>query len=280
MTDRPTAQSKVPVTIFEGANAKERRDTVVTEEPLEVRVSSAGSSQTVAITMRTPGADFELAAGFLFAEGVVTSRDQVLGISYCKDDDLPPDQLYNIVIVDVVPGTIGDLSRLERHFHMSSACGVCGKATIESLEMRGVKPVADGPVVAPGLVTSLPDKLRDAQKIFSSTGGLHAAALFDAMGEVVAVREDVGRHNALDKLAGWALLDGRLPLSEHIVMVSGRSSFEIAQKAATAGIPIVCSVSAPSSLAIDVAKEFGITLIGFLRNERFNVYAGPERIAS
>ena len=280
MTERPTAQSKVPVTIFEGANAKERRDTVVTEEPLEIRVSSAGSSQTVAVTMRTPGSDFELAAGFLFAEGVVTSREQVLGISYCKDDDLPPDQLYNIVIVDVVPGTIGDLSRLERHFHMSSACGVCGKATIESLEMRGVKPVADGPVVSPDLVTSLPNKLRDAQKIFSSTGGLHAAALFDARGEVIATREDVGRHNALDKLVGWGLLDGRVPLNEHVVMVSGRSSFEIAQKAATAGIPIVCSVSAPSSLAIDVAKEFGITLIGFLRNDRFNVYTGSERVAS
>ena len=279
MTERPTSRSKVPVTVYEGAARKERRDSVVTEEPLEIRVSAAGSSETVAVTMRTPGADFELAAGFLFSEGVIAGRDQVLGISYCRDDDLPPDQLYNIVIVEV-PGSDVDLSRLERHFHMTSACGVCGKATIESLTLRGTKPVADGPVVSPDVVTSLPEQLREAQKVFSATGGLHAAGLFDATGATVAVREDVGRHNALDKLVGWALLDGRVPLSDHIVMVSGRSSFEIAQKAATAGVPIVSSVSAPSSLAIDVAREFGITLIGFLRDERFNVYTGAERIAS
>lgn len=279
MSERPPAQSKVPVRIYDGAHLKERRDTVVTEEPLEIRVSSAGSSETLAVTMRTPGSDFELAVGFLFGEGIVTSRDQVLGISYCRDDDLPPDQLYNIVIVELAAGADVDMTRLERHFHMSSACGVCGKATIESLSLRGVKPVAHGPTVPPSVVTSLPAKLREAQKIFASTGGLHAAALFDAVGEVIAVREDVGRHNAFDKLVGSALLDGGLPLGEHIVMVSGRSSFEIAQKAASAGIRIVCSVSAPSSLAIDVAKEFGITLIGFLRDERFNVYSGFERLS-
>ncbi|MDN5698225.1 MAG: formate dehydrogenase accessory sulfurtransferase FdhD, partial [Rubrobacter sp.] len=185
----------------------------------------------------------------------------------------------NIVNVEVA-GDSGDydLPSLERHFYTTSACGVCGKASLEQLELKGCPVVAPGPEVSPQMIYSLPDKLREAQGLFDATGGLHAAALFDAEGELVALREDVGRHNATDKLVGWALMEGRLPLSGHIVMVSGRSSFEILQKNLQAGVPIVCAISAPSSLAVDVAREFGMTLVGFLRGERFNIYSGDERI--
>jgi FdhD protein len=169
------------------------------------------------------------------------------------------------------------LRSLERHFYTTSACGVCGKESLDQLELRGCA-IPPGPQVAAETITSLPDKLREAQGLFDATGGLHAAALFDADGNLLAVREDVGRHNATDKLIGWALLEGRLPLSDHIVMVSGRSSFEILQKCSAAGAPIVCAVSAPSSLAVDVARRFGITLVGFLRGERFNIYSAPERV--
>lgn len=280
MDFRPGGQRTTNVTAFADGEARQRRDQIVTEEPLEIRVVAAGKSQTVAITMRTPGADFELAAGFLYAEGVVTAREQITGISYCKDTDLPQEQLYNIVIVEVGGGARLDLDSLERHFHVSSACGVCGKANLEAIALRGVKPVSDGPMIRPEVIAALPERLRDAQKLFAATGGLHAAGLFTADGILIEAREDVGRHNAVDKLVGWALLDGRLPLDDHIVMVSGRSSFEIAQKALAARIPVVCSVSAPSSLAVDVANEFGMTLVGFVRDTRFNVYAGPQRIGT
>lgn len=279
MADRPGSQTKARVTIFDSGRKAQRADRVVTEEPLEIRISGAGGSKTVAVTMRTPGADFELAAGFLFSEGVVSDRSDIAGISYCKDDDLPPDQLYNIVIVELASAPKVALDVLERHFQTTSACGVCGKANLDALSLRGIDRVDGAMRVPVGTITALPDRLRGAQRLFESTGGLHAAGLFDTEGEPIAVREDVGRHNAVDKLTGWALLAGAVPLSERILMVSGRTSFEILQKAAVAGIPLVCSVSAPSSLAIDVATEFGITLIGFLRGERFNLYAGPERIA-
>ena len=278
MDMRPTSQRTTNVTSFDDGQVRQRRDQVVTEEPLEVRVVAAGESRTVAITMRTPGADFELAAGFLFAEGVVTAKEQITGISYCRDGDLPKEQLYNIVIVELGSGARPDLDSLERHFHVSSACGVCGKASLEAIALRGVKVVPDGPTIAPDIIASFPDKLRDAQRLFATTGGIHAAGLFTPDGALVEVREDVGRHNAVDKVLGWALLDGRLPLGDHILMVSGRSSFEIAQKALAAGVPVVCSVSAPSTLAIDIANEFGMTLVGFVRDGRFNVYAGSERI--
>ena len=276
MSDRPTSQTKTQVTVFNGGGVSRRNDKVVTEEPLEIRVSAEGKSQTIAITMRTPGADFELAVGFLFSEGVISSRNDVAGISYCKDDDLPAEQLYNIAIVET-RGAPVDIASLERHFHVSSACGVCGKSSLEAIELRGVGPVNEGPALSKTVIASLPDRLRAAQRLFESTGGLHAAGLFTAAGETIAVREDVGRHNAVDKLVGWALLQDRLPLDDHILMVSGRSSYEIAQKAVTARIPVVCSVSAPSSLAVDVASRFGMTLVGFLRDDRFNVYAGAER---
>ena len=278
MDMRPTSQRTTNITSYEDGQSRQRRDQVVTEEPLEVRVVAAGESRTVAITMRTPGSDFELAAGFLYAEGVVTAKEQITGISYCRDSDLPKEQLYNIVIVELGPGSHPDLDSLERHFHVSSACGVCGKASLESIALRGIKPMVNGPAITPEVITTLPDRLRDAQKLFASTGGIHAAGLFTADGSLVEVREDVGRHNAVDKVLGWALLDGRLPLNDHILMVSGRSSFEIAQKALAARAPVICSVSAPSSLAIDVANEYGMTLVGFVRDGRFNVYAGAERI--
>jgi FdhD protein len=277
---RPLSQTASRVTVYQDGSATQRTDKVVTEEPLEMRVSKAGSSsRPVAVTMRTPGADFELAAGFLFGEGVVTSRDDIRTISYCRDEDLPPEQLYNIVIVEVAPSTQLDIASLERHFHMTSACGVCGKASIDALELRGIAEVAKGTRVSPETIRALPERLMESQKLFAATGGLHAAGLFDRDGSLIAAREDVGRHNAVDKLVGWAMLDGRVPLSEQVLMVSGRSSYEIVQKAATAGIAVVCSVSAPSSLAIDVARRFGITLVGFVRDDRFTVYTGAERIA-
>jgi FdhD protein len=230
--------------------------------------------------MRTPGADFELACGFLFGEGVIERREQVLQISYCKDATLPPEQLYNIVIVELDPSSQPDLSPLERHFFTSSACGVCGKANLDAIELRGIEPLPSGAPVSPSVISELPDRLRRSQSVFSSTGGLHAAGLFTTDGTEVVVREDVGRHNAVDKLVGWAFLDGRTPLHDHVLMVSGRSSFEIAQKCVAAGAPILCSVSAPSSLAVDVASRFNMTLVGFVRDERFNVYAGADRVSA
>ncbi len=291
MTDRPASQTKAQVTVYEDGSVTRRSDRVVTEEPLEIRLVSANKSQSVAVTMRTPGSDFELAVGFLFGEGILTARDQVAAISYCRDDDLPKraatagrqadmDQLYNIVIVELTGAARVDVDKLERHFHMSSACGVCGKANLEAISLRGVQQVRSGMKVKAGTITKLPDRLRESQRLFESTGGLHAAGLFTPDGTIVTTREDVGRHNAVDKLVGWAVLQAKVPLEEHILMVSGRSSFEIAQKALAAGIPFLCSVSAPSSLAIDVAKEFGMTLVGFLRGDRFNVYAGDDLIAT
>jgi FdhD protein len=245
---------------------------------MEMRLLAGQTTQTVAVTMRTPGTDFELAAGFLYGEGIVGSPEDVKKISYCVDSDLDAEQRYNIVNVELRGGREFDLRPLERHFYTTSACGVCGKASLDQLELRGCPVIPAGPEVSAEILTTLPEKLREAQGLFDATGGLHAAALFDEEGELIALREDVGRHNATDKLVGWALLEGRLPLTDHIAMVSGRSSFEIMQKCLAAGVPIVCAISAPSSLAVDVAKEFGMTLVGFLRGSRFNVYAGADRI--
>jgi FdhD protein len=280
MTSRPGSVTRATVTTFDNGTRAERPDDLVTEEPLEIRVKVMGESKTVAVTMRTPGSDFELAVGFLFGEGVIKSKEQVTAISYCQDDDLPDDQLYNIVIVELDVTSNPDLRALDRHFYMSSACGVCGKGSLEAISLRGVSPISAGPEARSSVIAQLPDKLRDAQRLFTATGGLHAAGLFDPEGAAIEVREDVGRHNAVDKLVGWALLEGHLPLDRHIVMVSGRSSYEILQKCLTARVAVVCSVSAPSSLAVDVARDFGMTLVGFLRGPRFNVYAGAERILS
>ena len=273
---RRGSKTKARVRVVEDGRARVRPDVLATEEPMEIRLISGDKKQTVAVTMRTPGSDFELAAGFLYGEGIVSSRDDIKKISYCVDVDA--EQQYNIVNVELWPGREYDLRPLERHFYTSSACGVCGKESLEQLEIRGCAVIPPGPGVDADVVTSLPEKLRDQQGLFDSTGGLHAAGLFDAEGNLLALREDVGRHNATDKLIGWALLEGKLPLSKHLVQVSGRSSFEILQKCLTAGVPIVCAISAPSSLAVDVARQFGMTLVGFMRGARFNVYTGFDRI--
>lgn len=230
--------------------------------------------------MRTPGADFELAAGFLFNEGVVGAREDIRSMRYCVDRAVDGAQRYNIVNAEISSAAGIVFPNLERHFVVSSACGVCGKATLESLRQRGYGRAPEGPALSPHLLSSLPAKLREAQRIFDSTGGLHAAAAFDEDGTLVALREDVGRHNAMDKLAGWALLGGRLPLSRHVLVVSGRSSFELVQKSLRMGTGVLCSVSAPSSLAVDLARELGLTLIGWLREDRFKIYSCPQRVVA
>jgi len=278
MTQRPGRTTEVEVFAIDGVSGKRRHDAVVTEEPLEIRLVARGVTRTLAITMRTPGNDFELAAGFVYSEGVVRARKEIAGITYCVDPAVDPEQRYNIVTVELSSATLPDLDRLERHFTTSSACGVCGRAQLDSLRDLGVEPLDDGVRVSAATLYGLPDRMREAQRVFESTGGLHAAALFDESGCVKAVREDVGRHNAVDKLVGWGLMEGRLPFARTILMVSGRAGYEILQKSAVARIPVVCSVSAPSSLAVDLAREFNVTLAGFVRGERANVYAGTERI--
>ncbi len=277
MNTRTGSKTKTTTWVVENGKMRPRQDQLTTEEPLEIRLVS--SQKTIAVTMRTPGADFELAAGFLYSEGVISCREDIQRMSYCVDESVDGEQRYNIVNVTLREGLNPDLQPLERHFYTTSACGVCGKASLEALRFRGCPAIVSEPIVTAEMIYTLPDKLRADQGVFHATGGLHAAALFDSQGHLLNLHEDVGRHNALDKLIGSALLSEQLPLSNYIVMVSGRSSFEILQKCTTAGVPIVCSVSAPSSLAVSVAKEFGITLIGFLRGERFNVYTGLERIS-
>jgi FdhD protein len=277
MDGRRTGQTRVRMRSVDRGKATSRIDLLATEEPMEIRIRHGGAIRSVAVTMRTPGADFELAAGFLFAENIIESKDDIARIEYCLDcDDV--EQRYNIVTAAL--RTPGDhaLPIPDRNFGMTSACGLCGKERLDQIERQGVQPLPEGPTIDWQVITSLPDKLRDAQGLFSATGGLHAAGLFTASGELLTLREDVGRHNAVDKAIGWAFLEDLLPLNDHVLMVSGRSSFEIAQKCLAAGIPILCAVSAPSSLAVDLAQRFGMTLVGFLRGERFNMYAGTQRI--
>ncbi|HEY2553611.1 MAG TPA: formate dehydrogenase accessory sulfurtransferase FdhD [Candidatus Cybelea sp.] len=276
---RPGRSVEGDVLALEGAKRTRKRDEIVTEEPLELRLGEGAAMRTLAITMRTPGNDFELAAGFLYDEGIVRSRDDIAEITYCLDPALDPQQQYNVVTIECRAGTIaGDLSRFERHFTIGSACGVCGRAQLDSLRDLGIKPIDDDIAIDPALLYELPERMRAAQRVFASTGGLHAAALFDENGDVVAVREDVGRHNAVDKLVGWGLLNGRLPFARCILLVSGRASYEILQKSLMARIPVVGSVSAPSSLAVDLAREFDVTLAGFVRGHRANLYAGAQRV--
>lgn len=262
--------------------AEARPDQLAVEEPLEIRLIWNGAPRTVAVTMRTPGADAELAVGFLYAEGIVQDRGAVRRAGPCVEASGDAGgACANIVEVEVEGPKAGgepDWKILERHFYATSACGVCGKAGLESLALKVAEPLPPGPRLAPEVLRSLPDTLRRGQGLFEATGGLHAAGLFDASGRLLALREDVGRHNALDKLLGWAFLEGRLPLHDHAVLVSGRSSYEILQKCLMAGVPVVCAVSAPSSLAVELAERFGLTLIGFLRGDRFNVYTGIERV--
>jgi FdhD protein len=271
-------QAAVEIWRVSPAGAARERDALAVEEPLEIRLRAGGEERTVALTMRTPGHDAELAAGFLFAEGIVRGRGDLAGVEHRPDGEDAGHDPGNVVVAELAAAALPDLAPLERHFFATSACGVCGKAGLESLHQAGHGPLPAGFTVDRRVLAALPERLRGGQGIFDATGGLHAAALFDAAGELLAVREDVGRHNALDKLIGWALLEGRLPLSEGVVMVSGRSSYEILQKCLAAGVPVVASVSAPSSLAVQLAETFHVTLIGFLRGDRFNVYAAPERV--
>jgi FdhD protein len=277
-----TARRRIERIRVDGAEAdrRTRDDLLAVEEPLEIRIARAGdaadeAATRVAVTMRTPGADFELAAGFLYSEGLINGPDAIGRIRYCTDAP----QQYNTVSVLLAPGADWDPSLLSRNFYATSSCGVCGKASIDAVMGPACAVVADGPAVDAALLVSLPDKLRQAQRVFERTGGLHGAAQFTADGTLVRVREDVGRHNALDKLVGAALLEGALPLAESIVLVSGRLSFELVQKAARAGVPVLAGVSAPSSLAVQLATEAGMTLAGFVRDGGFNVYAGGGRIA-
>jgi FdhD protein len=281
MTDlRPGPSTRVRVNVVEDGRIQTRADLLATEEPMEIRVVGAGGQRrTVAITMRTPGRDFELAAGFLFAEGVVAGRADIERIDYCTDSHLTEDERRNVVTVTLA-GPIPALPSIDRRFLTTSACGVCGKESLEALRIRGCGPVPAGPTVEPEVLCSLPDRLRASQVVFAKTGGLHAAGLFAPTGELLAVREDVGRHNAVDKIAGWALLADKLPANQCILMISGRASYEIMQKAVVAGIPFVAAVSAPSSLAVALGRDFGMTLVGFVRGRRFNLYAGEQRIAA
>lgn len=257
------------VRVETAAGATDGYDWVAVEEPLEIRASGPGQEPTsVAVTMRTPGADLELAVGFLRTEGLIGPGDDV-DEAGCRERE----GVAHVVLTRPFDG-----SSLRRNFFATSSCGVCGKATLDQVAVR-CGPVEAGPTVDRETLLGLPDALRAAQRAFERTGGLHAAGLFDADGVLLAVREDVGRHNAVDKLVGRAFLDGGLPLSGRLLMVSGRTSFEILQKAAVAGVPIVCAVSAPSSLATSVAERLGITLVGFLRGDRFNIYSHPGRIA-
>ncbi|MGW8433815.1 formate dehydrogenase accessory sulfurtransferase FdhD [Nocardiopsis sp. NPDC055879] len=253
----------------------ERADTLVAEEPLEVRID--GSPLTV--TMRTPGNDFDLAAGFLVGEGVVHHTEDVRVIRYCAGATEDGSNTFNVLDVSLAPHVPAPDTSLERNFYTTSSCGLCGKASLDAVRTQARWSVTENEAgVGLSTLTRLPDRLREAQRVFDRTGGLHAAGLFTTEGELLVVREDVGRHNAVDKVVGWALREGRLPLRESVLMVSGRASFELVQKAWMAGIPTLAAVSAPSSLAVDLATEAGMTLVGFLRGESMNVYAGRERV--
>lgn len=257
-------------------------DSVVTEEPLEIRLAAGGEVKTAAVTMRTPGADEELALGFLLAEGVITGRHEVEALETLSDPWGEPGAPSNVVVVHLKRPQLPPLAGLDRHFFSSSACGVCGRAGIANLLAqleRGSQPQAPvEPCLTVETLLSLPEKLREVQGVFATTGGLHAAALFSFSGELAVVREDVGRHNAVDKVIGWGLGQDAQAFGRQVLMVSGRAGFEVLQKAAVVGLPIVASVSAPSSLAVELARVRGLTLVGFLRSGRFNVYACPERI--
>ncbi|MGK5497167.1 formate dehydrogenase accessory sulfurtransferase FdhD [Streptomyces sp. URMC 125] len=282
---RVTERRRV-VRVRDGA-VSERPDTLVAEEPLEIRLDG----RPLAVTMRTPGDDFALAAGFLVSEGVLGRPEELANIVYCAGATEQADgtvrNSYNVVDVRLAPGVpVPDIT-LERNVYTTSSCGLCGKASLDAVRTTARWPVGDGggpggrgPLrIDPAVLAALPDRLRAAQKVFDRTGGLHAAALFSPEGELLDLREDVGRHNAVDKLVGRALTEGRLPLSRSVLLVSGRASFELAQKAVMAGVPVLAAVSAPSSLAVDLAAETGLTLVGFLRGTSMNIYSGEHRLA-
>jgi FdhD protein len=269
----------VPVQKVEGVSSVPFQDLLAVEEPLEIRLHHDQDDRSISITMRTPGHDFELAAGFLFSEGILHHASQVREIRWSHLANGNQRQLGNSVTVELNPGVDVDLDRLERHFYTTSSCGVCGKASIEAIEMQDCPVLPrNGPMVEGRVIHLLPDALRRAQPVFERTGGLHAAALFSPQGEFQLLREDVGRHNAVDKLIGAEMLAGHTPLGERLMFVSSRASFELVQKALMAGIPILAAVGAPSSLAVETAQRFNLTLLGFVRDSRFNIYSGASRI--
>lgn len=259
-----------------GGEPRVREDRLAAEEPLEIRLGG----RSLAVTMRTPGHDVELAAGFLVSEGVVSRREDVHTARYCAGATEEGVNTYNVLEVQLAPGVEVPEFGLERSVYTSSSCGVCGKASIDAVRTTSSYEVADDPLVLdPALLAALPDRLREAQEVFSLTGGLHAAGLFDGRtGELLVAREDVGRHNAVDKVVGWALEHEKLPLRGTVLMVSGRASFELTQKASMAGIPVLAAVSAPSSLAIELAEAVGVTVVGFLRGSSMVVYSRPDRL--
>ncbi|TWD81346.1 FdhD protein [Kribbella amoyensis] len=256
---------------------RSRPDSIAVEEPLELRVNG----KPLAVTMRTPGHDVELAHGFLHTEGVIGSLDDIRDARYCDSRDDEGRNTYNVLDLGLADGVPAPEIGVERNFYTTSSCGVCGKASLDAVRTKTRYSPADDPVRVPfELLATLPDKLREHQQVFDRTGGLHAAGLFTADGDLLVVREDVGRHNAVDKVVGWALLNHRIPARGCVLIVSGRTSFELAQKAVMSGIPVLGAVSAPSSLAVDLAAESGLTLTGFIRNGSLNVYTHPERIAT
>ena len=254
---------------------RERPDTLVAEEPLEIRVGG----KPLTVTMRTPGHDVELAHGFLLTEGVLGGREDLFGARYCDSVDDQGRNTYNVLDVDLAPGVAPPDASVERNFYTTSSCGVCGKASLDAVKLKTRHSPAGDPLrIKRGVLVSLPDRLREQQRVFGSTGGLHGAALFDAEGELLVAREDVGRHNAVDKILGRMVMDSAIPAAGTVLMVSGRASFELVQKAVMAGVPALAAVSAPSSLAAELAEESGMTLVGFLRGDTGNVYTGAERI--
>jgi FdhD protein len=272
----------IDVSKVSGDQRVSRADTVAVEEPLEIQLSypsaDGAAAKSVSITMRTPGSDAELAVGFLHTEGVIQSGEQVASVEH-RGAPAPDGELRNIIRVDLKPGVEVDLDRLQRHFYTTSSCGVCGKASLDALRVMGQRSLRDRDVTfRREVIVALPDKLRARQQVFTRTGGLHAAAVFDQDGEILFVKEDVGRHNAVDKVVGALLLEDMLPANELGLMVSGRASFELMQKSLVAGIPLLAAVSAPSSLAVQLAREFDMTLIGFLREGNFNIYSGDSRV--
>jgi FdhD protein len=258
-------------------------DVLAVEEPLEIRLSFGPSAQrqtkSLAVTMRTPGADFDLVTGFLYTEGIIAAREDVLQIRFVGEQ-LSLEAQENVVQVDLKASVPVDFEKLNRHFYTASSCGICGKASLEMVQMAcPFVLLSEFPKLAPAILLTIPDQLRQQQSLFALTGGIHAAGLFSAQGELLFLREDVGRHNALDKVIGAALQKMPLPLKDTLLMVSGRASFELVQKALMAGIPILAAVGAPSSLAAELAEAYNMTLIGFLRGQQFNVYSGLERLA-
>ena len=278
---RPGGTSTAKVWKVHEDRGTDETDQLAAEEPMEIRVTSGrargAKTTSLSVTMRTPGHDFELAAGFLFTEGIIEDKKDLLRIEYCTGSGV--EQEYNIVSAILRPEVPFDPAHLERHVYMTSSCGVCGKTSLEAVRVRTRFSMPhDRPKVKTGTIGALPDRLMARQSLFAKTGGLHAAGLFDSLGNLEILREDVGRHNAVDKLIGERFLAGRIPLREAVLVVSGRASFEIVQKAAVAGIPFVVAVGAPTNLAVELASEVGMTLVGFARGDRFNAYAGRERI--